>query len=65
MISNKVGLIGGGNMARAIGGGLLRGGMHATDIMIAEPRTEQCDRLRKKLYGAMVTEDNSLVALAS
>ncbi|MBJ88695.1 MAG: pyrroline-5-carboxylate reductase [Woeseia sp.] len=65
MISNKVGLIGGGNMARAIGGGLLRGGMHATDIMIAEPRTEQCDRLRKELYGTMVTEDNSLVALAS
>ena len=65
MISNKVGLIGGGNMARAIGGGLLRGGMHATDIMIAEPQTDQCDRLRKELYGAMVTEDNSLVALAS
>jgi len=62
MISNKVGLIGGGNMARAIGGGLLRGGMHATDLMIAEPRSEQCERLRKELYGAMVTEDNKLVA---
>ena len=62
MISNKVGLIGGGNMARAIGGGLLRGGMHATDLMIAEPLPEQCDRLRQELYGAMVTEDNKLVA---
>ena len=62
MISNKVGLIGGGNMARAIGGGLLRGGMHATDLMIAEPLPEQCDRLRKELYGAMVTEDNRIVA---
>lgn len=62
MIGNKVGLIGGGNMARAIGGGLLRGGMHATDLMIAEPLPEQCDHLRKELYGIMVTDDNSLVA---
>jgi len=62
MIDNKVGLIGGGNMARAIGGGLLRGGMHATDLLIAEPVAEQCDRLRQELYGAMVTEDNNLVA---
>jgi pyrroline-5-carboxylate reductase len=62
MISNKVGIIGGGNMARAIGGGLLRGGMHATDLMIAEPVPEQCERLRKELYGAMVTDDNKTVA---
>jgi len=62
MISNKVGLIGGGNMARAIGGGLLRGGMHATDLMIAEPLPEQCERLREELYGAMVTDDNKIVA---
>lgn len=65
MISNKVGLIGGGNMARAIAGGLLRGGMHATDMMIAEPRPEQCDLLRKELYGALVTEDNKRVAKAA
>lgn len=62
MIGNKVGLIGGGNMARAIGGGLLRGGMHATDLMIAEPNVEQSERLRTELYGAMVTDDNNLVA---
>ncbi len=62
MINNKVGLIGGGNMARAIAGGLLRGGMHATDLFIAEPRPEQCDLLRQELYGAMVTEDNTAVA---
>jgi pyrroline-5-carboxylate reductase len=62
MINTKVGLIGGGNMARAIGGGLLRGGMRATDLMIAEPLPEQCDLLRKELYGAMVTDDNQRVA---
>jgi len=65
MIGNKVGLIGGGNMARAIGGGLLRGGMHATDLMIAEPVPEQCEHLRKELYGAMVTDDNKVVAAAA
>lgn len=62
MISNKVGFIGGGNMARAIAGGLLRGGMHATDVLIAEPRPEQCDVLREELYGAMVSENNAIVA---
>jgi pyrroline-5-carboxylate reductase len=65
MISNKVGLIGGGNMARAIGGGLLRGGMRATNLLIAEPVADQCDRLRKELYGAMVTDDNKAVARAA
>ena len=62
MINNKVGFIGGGNMARAIAGGLLRGGMHATDLMIAEPLPAQCDVLRQELYGAMVTDDNKHVA---
>ena len=62
MISNRVGLIGGGNMARAIAGGLLRGGMHATDLFVAEPRPEQREVLRQELYGAMVNEDNSRVA---
>jgi len=65
MIDTKIGLIGGGNMARAIGGGLLRGGMHATDLMIAEPNPEQCDFLRKELYGAMVTDNNKIVAAAA
>ena len=62
MINHRVGLIGGGNMARAIAGGLLRGGMHATDILISEPRPAQCEILRQELYGAMVTEDNVVVA---
>ncbi len=65
MINHNVGLIGGGNMARAIAGGLLRGGMRATDILIAEPRPEQCEILRQELYGAMVNNDNALVAAQS
>ena len=62
MINHKVGLIGGGNMARAIAGGLLRGGMHATDILISEPKPEQREVLRQQLYGAMVSDDNAAVA---
>ncbi len=65
MINNKVGFIGGGNMARAIAGGLLRGGMRATDILIAEPSPEQCEVLRQELYGAMVINDNAIVAAQS
>ena len=65
MINRKVGFIGGGNMARAIAGGLLRGGMHATDVFIAEPRIEQCELLRDELYGTMVTDDNATVARAA
>jgi pyrroline-5-carboxylate reductase len=65
MIKTKTGIIGGGNMARAIAGGLLRGGMHATDLMVSEPRTEQCAVLRSELHGALVTQDNQLVAAES
>jgi len=64
VINTNVGLIGGGNMGRAIAGGLLRGGMHATNLMIAEPLPEQCDLLRKELYGIMVAEENETVAAA-
>lgn len=62
MITQKIGFIGGGNMARAIAGGLLRSGMHATDIGIAEPVPEQCERLRRELYGARVGHDNLQIA---
>ena len=62
MISKKIGFIGGGNMARAIAGGLLRGGMHATDVLIAEPLEEQRDRLREEFRGVAISDDNARVA---
>jgi len=61
MIDHKIAFIGGGNMAKAIAGGLLRGGMHATNISISEPKSEQCDLLRKELYGVYVTTENQKV----
>ncbi|MGB5246055.1 MAG: pyrroline-5-carboxylate reductase [Woeseia sp.] len=62
MIQQKISFIGGGNMARAIAGGLLRGGMHATDVMIAEPSPAQAERLRQEFYGVMVSDDNAQIA---
>lgn len=62
MINNKVALIGGGNMGRAIAGGLLRGGMHATDLMIAEPLDAQREVLRREFYGTLVSDNNHAVA---
>lgn len=62
MINERIGFIGGGNMARAIAGGLLRGGMHADHVLIAEPVEAQCDRLRTELYGSFVCGDNAVVA---
>ena len=61
MIDHKIAFIGGGNMAKAIAGGLLRGGMHATNIAISEPLNEQCDLLRQELYGVYVTTENQKV----
>lgn len=62
MIDEKIGFIGGGNMARAIAGGLLRGGMRATDVMIAEPLAETRERLRQEFYGVMLSEENDRIA---
>ena len=62
MINDKIGFIGGGNMARAIAGGLLRGGMHATDLLIAEPSEDQGNRLRQEFYGTLISDDNARVA---
>lgn len=65
MINEKIGFIGGGNMARAIAGGLLRGGMHATDVLIAEPLAAQCEKLRREFYGVLVSEQNERVAVSA
>lgn len=62
MINNKLAIIGGGNMGRAIARGLIRGGMHSTDLYIAEPIEQQCEILREELYGTLVTSDNETAA---
>lgn len=62
MTRNKVGFIGGGNMARAIAGGLTRSGYGAGNILIAEPDTGQRERLRREFPGTLITGDNCEVA---
>ena len=54
----KVAYIGGGNMARALAGGMLAAGYEPGHLLIAEPLQEQRDRLAGELPGAVVLESN-------
>jgi pyrroline-5-carboxylate reductase len=58
----KIGFIGGGNMARAIAGGLLRSGFDAAGLFLAEPDAERRAILARELPGAAVVADNLAVA---
>lgn len=65
MTRQTVGFIGGGNMARAIAGGLIRSGFGAENILLSTPRAEQQALLREEFPGARVTGDNLAVAAAA
>ena len=58
MTRQTVGFIGGGNMARAIAGGLVRSGFGAGNILISAPRAEQRTLLEREFPGAVITPDN-------
>jgi pyrroline-5-carboxylate reductase len=62
MTRQTVGFIGGGNMARAIAGGLIRSGFGAGNILISTPRAEQRALLAREFPGTEITGDNSRVA---
>lgn len=62
MTRQTVGFIGGGNMARAIAGGLVRSGFGAPNILLSTPRAEQQALLQREFPGATVTGDNPRVA---
>ncbi len=62
MNNNRVGFIGGGNMTRAIAGGLLASGFSASNIAIAEPAAEQRARLADELPDTSISESNLTVA---
>ena len=57
----KIAFVGGGNMTRAIAGGLLDAGHAAGDISISEPLADQRDVLRKNLGGIHVSDVNAAV----
>jgi pyrroline-5-carboxylate reductase len=65
MTRQQIGFIGGGNMARAIAGGLIRSGFGAGNVLIAEPRSEQRALLAQEFPGSIITEDNDQVAAAA
>ncbi|WP_428420980.1 pyrroline-5-carboxylate reductase [Methylibium sp.] len=54
-LSSPIAFIGGGNMASALIGGLLRSGVQAHEILVVEPWAEQRERL-KDLFGIQATE---------
>ena len=54
----KVAYIGGGNMARALAGGMLAAGYEAAHLWIAEPLPEQRAVLTDELPGTVVIDNN-------
>jgi len=70
LAERRIAFIGGGAMAEALAGGLIAGGVSASQIQIAEPLPERCAQLRDRLgvaadasYAAAV-RDSDLVVLA-
>ncbi len=61
----KVGFIGGGNMARAIAGGLLAGGFEARDLLISEPLADRRKTLAEQLPGVRIADGNGSVVTAA
>ncbi|MBL4621563.1 MAG: pyrroline-5-carboxylate reductase, partial [Immundisolibacteraceae bacterium] len=53
----KIAFIGGGNMARALIGGLLNSGTSAEQLLVAEPQAEAAASLRDD-FGVVVDSDN-------
>ena len=54
----KVAYVGGGNMARALAGGMLAAGYEPSHVLISEPLAEHRNSLADELPGAMILEQN-------
>jgi pyrroline-5-carboxylate reductase len=62
MSNEFIGFIGGGNMTRAIAGGLIEGHYPAADLLVSEPAIEQRAVLARDLPGVVVEESTDAVA---
>ena len=62
MSRSYIGFIGGGNMARAIAGGLLRSGVDPTHVLLAEPSASQRILLASEFAHSTISDDNNKVA---
>lgn len=58
----KVAFIGGGNMTRALAGGMLAAGYEASHILVSEPLAEHRGQLAAELPGAVIRDDNAATA---
>jgi len=65
MSNYKVGFIGGGNMARALVGGLMSSGYPHENLLIAEPDAARRKELAPGLPGVLLSDDNDAVASMS
>ncbi len=65
MNDSGIAFIGGGNMTRAIAGGLIAGGFDSGDILISEPSADARRILGETLPGVRVSEYNGEVATAA
>lgn len=54
----KVAYVGGGNMTRALAGGMLSAGYEPSHLLISEPLAEHRDRLAEDLPGVVICEAN-------
>ena len=55
----KVAFVGGGNMARALAGGMLAAGYEPSHVLICEPLAEHRKTLVEELPGAVIRADNA------
>ena len=55
----KVAFVGGGNMTRALAGGMLAAGYEASHILISEPLAGHRKQLAEDLPGAVIRDDNT------
>lgn len=62
MSDYKVGFIGGGNMARALAGGLISSGYPGEDLLIAEPSEARRKEIAPDLPGVTISSDNDGIA---
>ena len=62
MSRSNIAFIGGGNMARAIAGGLIRSGFDPSHVLISEPIEEQRSLLAAEFPNSTVTDSNDDVA---
>jgi pyrroline-5-carboxylate reductase len=55
----KVAFVGGGNMTRALAGGMLAAGYEASHVLVSEPLAEHRKQLMEQLPGAVIRDDNA------